>query len=828
MKKVSKIIQVAGDAAVDILRFPRSVQSGANLPAWKRLPGYSETKERGGALLLADLIQAALPNCTVVSDRQECTTLISRMTLFGFDGIWRAALMEGFDEQRCDKPALTPVSDGSVPDTLVLFDSDNGFNQTKSRWPVSLSNGTFSGPLFLRLCRPLADSPLIRQIKKLQKTNGVRVTAVVDASDLRADGASISRGLSWERTLIDFCTEMFKKDGVHPLLSRFDFLVVRLGGEGAIAVDCKTTRENLNNKKLLVSGSLLFDNNMGEGDLDRSFPGTMAGGTSVFMAGLIRCAGSDISLETLRNGIRCGLSATRDYLIKLGFGKSDTIPAYPVAQVGDLLLTASGGERYSEAELIELSDADPCTPEARFSILEKQVPDTLTALAKLVVRNGNTKFTNVPKGKFGHLLTVEQTEIENYRKIQSLMLEYLAVPASERPLCFAVFGPPGSGKSFGVKQIAKQMGMKPVTFNLSEFGSPDELIRAFHLVRDITLKGETPLIFFDEFDSGKDGLPLFWLKYFLAPMQDGEFRDGEAIHPIGKAIFVFAGGTCASYEQFSNRTGNEFKDVKGPDFVSRLRGYLNVMGPDPVHPDDFGYIIRRALLLRNFLEARAKKLGARKHELIDPKGNLEIDDGLLTAFLQVPKYRHGVRSMQSVIDMSAIDQGRGYRKSELPAFDQLDMHVDAETFIYLVHRDEQFEPHIRTIAPLIHKGYLDDLEKKIPGKPSHQPWSKLPPVIKESNEEQARDIPAKLSLFNIRIEKDRGQQPAEFTEKEILYLSQVEHRRWMRKEKETPTVPVHPCMVHWEKLSEEEQQKDINAVKRIPEHLKACGLVMVR
>ena len=38
--------------------------------------------------------------------------------------------------------------------------------------------------------------------------------------------------------------------------------------------------------------------------------------------------------------------------------------------------------------------------------------------------------------------------------------------------------------------------------------------------------------------------------YFLAPMQDGEFQEGQLIHNIGKSIFVFAGGTCSCMEEF--------------------------------------------------------------------------------------------------------------------------------------------------------------------------------------------------------------------------------------------------------------------------------------
>ena len=37
-------------------------------------------------------------------------------------------------------------------------------------------------------------------------------------------------------------------------------------------------------------------------------------------------------------------------------------------------------------------------------------------------------------------------------------------------------------------------------------------------------------------------------------MQDGVFRAGDSVHPIGKAIFVFAGGTSSTYQQFCGET----------------------------------------------------------------------------------------------------------------------------------------------------------------------------------------------------------------------------------------------------------------------------------
>lgn len=86
-------------------------------------------------------------------------------------------------------------------------------------------------------------------------------------------------------------------------------------------------------------------------------------------------------------------------------------------------------------------------------------------------------------------------------------------------------------------------------------------------------------------------------------MQDGLFQEGQISHPIGKCLFIFAGATSATYEHFGPRNpdrmskeereslGSRLRDVedywrtfilkKGPDFHSRLSGYLNVLGRVP-------------------------------------------------------------------------------------------------------------------------------------------------------------------------------------------------------------------------------------------------------
>ena len=67
-------------------------------------------------------------------------------------------------------------------------------------------------------------------------------------------------------------------------------------------------------------------------------------------------------------------------------------------------------------------------------------------------------------------------------------------------------------------------------------------------------------------------------------------------------MFVFAGGTAHTFKEFSVRSDSEeyaaFVKVKGPDFVSRLKGILNVRSLNRTDVSDRSYIIRRAMVLR--------------------------------------------------------------------------------------------------------------------------------------------------------------------------------------------------------------------------------------
>ena len=185
-----------------------------------------------------------------------------------------------------------------------------------------------------------------------------------------------------------------------------------------------------------------------------------------------------------------------------------------------------------------------------------------------------------PLLKVGDLIAFEGKDVTQISYLDQLIGDYVDRRFARRPLSIGVFGKPGAGKSFAVKQILKALAISSTTleFNLSPMNPATgaDLIACFRKVQSCALHDrELPLVFWDEFDSHE----LAWLKHFLAPMQDGEFHlDGDH-HSIGRAVFVFAGGTYETVEGFrkmARRKNREAVKKKVPDFMSRLKAFYDV------------------------------------------------------------------------------------------------------------------------------------------------------------------------------------------------------------------------------------------------------------
>ena len=548
---------------------------------------------------------------------------------------------------------------------------------------------------------------------------------------------------------------------------------------------------------------LVYDPIEIEGDWDDQHAGTMVGYGSSFVAGLaatllapdsqnelkrlrdgsVLAVGSSLSesLPQLERGLKRGLLASRE-LLSIGYGTPPKGQApSPSYLVNDVFAAWSNAEAMVNAELRFATISIPISTDAlnadpgEWSILNTQLADghlvdrvaqVLTlgkkANSQLNLRSTLATLSTLPVGVFGKLVTYDRGEIEAYRAVSNLVREYLSQLAPKRPLCLAVFGPPGSGKSFGVEEVSASIALrsgakiKKLTFNLSQF-SPDseDLSRALHLVRDEVLKGNVPLVFFDEFDASVGETERYWLKKLLAPMQDGEFLDQGAIHPLGRAIFVFAGGTAHSYEKFvpNERSENgteaeawkQFVKAKGPDFISRLRGVLNIPGIDfdPSTPCAAS-ALRRAGILRSQLKEKAR-------HLFDTNETLQIDEGVLRAFLKVRRFHHGIRSLEAILDMSQLGGSARFDAGSLPHPRQLELHVVSLTnaarptdigFLNLVHHAPPFPMEQREkIAQEIHEDYLAQRRTPKPdgtcdyntNEPSHQEWANLNEFYRDSN-----------------------------------------------------------------------------------------------
>lgn len=905
-------VVVAGDVCLDVLGLPippRPRGTGGDVESWRQAGETRTFYRRGGAWQLADLIEGAVHRAGVRSaiikptapskseeDLERLTrhevvhALLVLKTVTEVDEnkdekskteVTRVRVAEdhgfsGPDDDRQDKLLQATLDrDVANPDLVVLDDTGNRFRRDKSLWPMAVVDPGPKPPLVVyKLHCPLPAPPVQNELWTTVRKAPRLVVVSVD--HLREFGGVISRRLSWERTALDLVRQVNESDRLAEL-RQCPHLVVRLGLEGAVYW-CNP------GPGMTPRAWLVYDPTAIEGDWAARHAGHMLGYGSAFAAALVSVLlspedarplrdgsalarvkelpiGADLKehLPQLERGLKRGLIACRRWLEHGYVNVSSLGPDVPI----DVAFAGPWDkEEKAFASIAIPLDGDP-GPDG-WTILHKRLETGAKgdqAVAALARRKKPTAdpdvgrvLADLPRGVFGHLVTYDRAEIEAYRAVSNVLREYLGQAAPKRPLSLAVFGPPGSGKSFGVEQvaggIAGQTGTKltKLTFNLSQFTAPEQLARALHQVRDVVLKGGTPLVFFDEFDSTLEGNHLYWLKMLLAPMQDGEFLDQGSTHPLGRAVFAFAGGTAHTYAQFIPprfKDGKEttewtkFREAKGPDFVSRLRGVLDIPGIDldPArHPASVR--LRRASILRFQLWEKAR-------HLFDSAGNLQIDDGVLRAFLTVRRFQHGVRSLEAVMDMSQLGGRTRFDPGSLPHPEQLVLHVEAVAgpaacadigFIDLVHREPPFSPDRRElIAQAIHAHYLEERDKSAQRdfkKLSHQVWAQLGEFFRDSNRAQADDIPRKLKLVGLRVTDDPSAAGTDIPADKVEFLAEREHERWMADmkakgyrdgEKNDPEARTNPAMKAWKDLPDAEKEKDRASVRAIPRYLAVAG-----
>lgn len=830
-------IVVSGDICINLLQW-RTYQQYTKGLNWESYPRVHSNIKSGEALLLSKLVALSTEACILspqienIEDslHREILSATSELELFprttdenDNTKVYRVKKFLGFTGPTSSIPKLLPIiNDDENADIIILDDEDNGFNSNEEFWPLALKIPDKS-PIVIYKTNNFSGSS---DICKCLKENHIENTIlVINGDDLRSKGVNISKSLSWERTALDFIWQINNNPSLN-YLANCRHLIVTLGLEGAIYY----------RNEEVAKSELFFLTYEFEGGFIKESQGKMYGLTSCFVAGLARSIVSgklnDEKLnKSISEGIREGIVAAQKYFV-YGFGENIEESTFPnpmifIEEEKDFIFK-------EHVQDVPIRDSNNSNCQTCWYIIKDKSSTNLSEIAYNIVKSGEKNALKfIPIAQFGNLKTVDRSEIEGYRSIKNLMLEYISAKNTVRPLSIAVFGTPGSGKSFGVTEVASSIApklIKKLDFNLSQFQTISDLITAFHKVRDLSLQGKVPLVFIDEFDSAFES-KLGWLKYFLAPMQDGEFREGDSLHPIGKAIFVFAGGTSSTFKEFCGEDIKDeieykqflkqFQGAKGPDFVSRLRGYVNILGPNQTdeHWDQL-FIIRRAMLLRSLIMRKVP-------HLINERGEAQIDNGVLRALLKVQRYKHESRSMEAILEMSMLTNAKKWEQSHLPSKDQLRLHVDEEQFLRNLMHDTFFSEKIEKIAMDLHYNHILLCEdSNISNLDCMKSWEELSEEFKNSTLNQVRHIPSALQRINYEVISVKEKpEVINFTEKELNVLAEFEHKHWTLRKKEEgwkygsildEKKRTHPSLIPWDNLSIEAKNNIIENIKSWP------------
>ncbi|MCL2477641.1 hypothetical protein [Candidatus Bathycorpusculum sp.] len=635
---------------------------------------------------------------------------------------------------------------------------------------------------------------------------------MLDANVLRDNGAMISEAISWERTTLNLLWQLRNNDNISYLLEA-PHILITFAEDGAVHI--KT------DNGVITSADLMLNDGKAEGTIRKETKGQLEDAFALMVAS------TGLQFTNVLNGNKLCMKPILDSgikYVKTGF-QLNIIEDFPF----DAIPVDGMNEKVKPFPVKILSGGNTVPLDTWHIANDKDRKDIVEQATNYVL-HGDEYIKGYPMLEIGKLKTVDRWEIEAFSNIRNMIEEYKNND-NEKPLSIAVFGSPGSGKSFGIKQIVESLFSEKEfdgeIFNVSQFTNFSELSVAFQWIRDIRLQEKLPLIVFDEFDSaGLDHKPLGWLKSFLAPMQDGEFYDSTGKHSLGKCIMVFTGSTVSTFKEFQKPENLEqFKEQKGPDFVSRIRGSIDIAGPNPRASDEKSYILRRALLLRSFCER-----DSRLKESVN--NNRFIDVDVIFAMLHVPSYKHGTRSMETIIKQSII-KGKKLQASSLPIFSQLDSHVYTRAFADLLVLPVIKNSIEWQIAENIHADGCDQFIRC-----NAKLWTELDLEVQLAKFNQIKSYHDKLELIGCFMQPkgSTGQVIQSFAEDEILMMAKLEYERW-REEKmygwkyesgRNGIKKQDDCLMEWDNLDEEKRDLYKERVKAIPLILAKVNLAVYR
>jgi hypothetical protein len=755
---------------------------------------------------------------------------------------------------------LTKNNGPEANDIVVIDEAAIGFRDCPAVWP-DISGETI---VIFKTTQPIGEGAFWKHLCETSKEN---LITIVKLDQLRHSDVKISKGISWEQTALDLSYEIIHNRQLSSLLVS-DFLIVTIGSAGALII------KNGNNPEK-AEFTLVFDPENMEDEWEyRNAPKIInsVGLGSAFLAGFSSCCANSVALGRMdiNKSVRFGLHSVRS-IMKEGFilKQRENRIIYRNLSIPDLNSTQK--ERYSEAfvpspywkkDISYLRNNDWSILENNYdSIRPDFIPKLKSpyfSLARDLAFGGAKEILYAPLIRFENIVSFDRQEIESLRNIRKQVDFYAKHDKGSHPLNIAVFGPPGSGKSYMVKSMANSLFQNTntqhvfFTFNLSQFKRPEELSGAFHAIRDAVLKGKLPFVFWDEFDSDD----LNWLKHMIGPMQDGEFQEGKDVHPVGKSIFLFAGGTSYSMKYFGESINEQEKMAKKvPDFLSRINCYLNVLGPnrkpnynESTHswepngdPTDLCYPIRRAMFIRTNLKLQDDE-------------KLKMDWNLLSAFLEISKFINGARSLDRLLTQLSINKNIHIERSDLPSDEIINMNVDYDEFMKLIYqtgadKEQLYEKLARNIhdlwmendvkhsiynvrfAELTYDGRLDNyaaakrMEEIIKSTGKYQIVTKTAGMPEEKEGNDFNKYILDLDKCDMLAEKEHD-----------MWYQTREVSGWKYAAQRSNYHKLHDCMVKFNELDkgiknrkkQKEKQKDRNTIENYTKILKGSGYTITQ
>jgi hypothetical protein len=146
------------------------------------------------------------------------------------------------------------------------------------------------------------------------------------------------------------------------------------------------------------------------------------------------------------------------------------------------------------------------------------------------------------------------------------------------------------------------------------------------------------------------------------------------------------------------------------------------------------------------------------------------------------------------------------------------------------------------LARSVHEDFVRkqrDLGKSVEENEILVPWDQLPEKIKEANRRYADDISCKLQAVRCYLAPLRDWDAFEFkfTPQEVETMAKMEHERWCQErsltgwsqaEKKDEKRKLHPSLILWEELPEEEKEKNRAFIRDLPGILAKAGFQVQR